>query len=63
MRYINAVTGTDWEGSGVTPDIATSKDTAPQIAQVTALEKLIKEQPGYPFIENRKRALDELPKK
>lgn len=59
-RYVNAVTGTDWEGSGVTPDIAVSKDHTLQTAQVTALEKLVKEQPNYPFMEDRKRALDEL---
>jgi len=60
MRYVNAVTGTDWEGSGVIPDIAVSKDRALQTARVTALEKLVKEQPNYPFMEDRKQALDEL---
>lgn len=59
-RYVNAVTGTDWEGTGVIPDIAVSKDRALQTAQVTALERLVKEQPNYPFMEDRKRALDEL---
>ena len=59
-RYVNVVTGTDWEGTGVIPDIRVSKDRALQTAQVTALEKLVKEQPDYPFMEDRKRALDEL---
>jgi retinol-binding protein 3 len=62
-RYVNAVTGTDWERSGVIPGITASKDRALHTAQVTALEKLIKEQPDYPFIDVRKRALDELGKK
>jgi C-terminal processing protease CtpA/Prc len=59
-RYVNAVTGTDWEGTGVIPDIAVSKDRALRTAQITALEKLLQEQPDYPFLEDRKRALDEL---
>jgi retinol-binding protein 3 len=59
-RSVNAVTGADWEGTGVIPNIAVSKDVALQTAQVTALEKLVKEQPDYPFMEDRKRALDEL---
>ncbi len=61
-RYVNAVTGTDWEGAGVVPDISVSKHLALQTAEITALEKLIKGQPDYPFIEERKRALDELRK-
>jgi len=56
------VTGTDWEGAGVVPDISVSKDLALQTTEITALEKLIKGQPDYPFIEERKRALDELRK-
>lgn len=60
MRYVNAVTGTDWEGTGVVPDISVPEERALYTAQVTALEKLVKEQPDYPFIEERKRALTEL---
>jgi retinol-binding protein 3 len=60
MRYVNALTGADWEGSGVLPNIAVSKDRALQTAQVTALEKLVKEHPNYPFTDDRKQALGEL---
>jgi len=61
-RYVNAITGTDWEGAGVVPDIATSKEQALATAELTALKKLVREQPDYPFIEERKRALDEAQK-
>jgi len=61
-RYVNAVTGTDWEGTGVVPDIPASKEQALETAELTALQKLVKEQPEYSFIEERKRALDEVQK-
>jgi len=61
-RYLNAVTGTDWEGTGVAPDIATSKEQALERAELAALQKLLKEQPEYPFIDERQRALDEVRK-
>jgi hypothetical protein len=61
-RYVNTATGTDWEGTGVVPDIPSSKEQALKTAELTALTKLLKEQPNYPFIEERKRALDEVRK-
>jgi C-terminal processing protease CtpA/Prc len=61
-RYVNSVTGTDWEGAGVVPDVATSKEQALAAAELTALKKLVREKPDYPFIEDRKRALDEAQK-
>ncbi|MBV9302494.1 MAG: S41 family peptidase [Acidobacteriaceae bacterium] len=61
-RYMNAVTGTDWEGTGVVPDVSVPPDNALHTAELTALGKLLKEQPDYPFIEERKRALQELQK-
>ena len=61
-RYVNAVTGTDWEGTGVVPDVPTSKEQALKAAELTALQELLKKQPDYPFIEERKRALDEVQK-
>lgn len=61
-RYVNAVTGTDWEGTGVAPDISTSSENALRTAELTALEKLLKEQPDYPFMKERKRVLQELQK-
>ena len=59
---MNAVTGTDWEGAGVIPDIATSKEQALATAELIALKKLVREQSDYPFIEERKRALGEAQK-
>jgi retinol-binding protein 3 len=59
-RYVNAVTGTDWEGTGVVPDIPTSKQQALETAERTALQKLVEEKPDYPFIDERKRALAEV---
>ena len=42
-RALNPVTKTNWEGTGVVPDIAASKDDAPRVAQLEALDKLIAE--------------------
>jgi len=61
-RYVDAVTGTDWEDTGVVPDILASKEQALETAEWTALQKLVREHPDYPFIEERKRALDEIQK-
>jgi C-terminal processing protease CtpA/Prc len=62
-RYVSAVTGTDWEGAGVVPDVSVSNEQALQSAELIALRKLIKDQPDYPFIDERKRTLDQLEKK
>jgi retinol-binding protein 3 len=59
-RYVNAVTGTDWEGKGVTPDVAVPNEQALQTAELIALQKLIADQPDYPFMDERRRALQEL---
>lgn len=40
-RAINPVTNTNWEGTGVEPDIKTTASAALQTAQVKALEKMI----------------------
>lgn len=61
-RYVNAVTETDREGTGVVPDIAATKESALQAAERIALEKLVKEQPEYPFPDERKRALKDVRK-
>lgn len=61
-RYVNAVTGTDWEGTGNVPDILSSKEEALKTAELTALATLLKEQPNYPFTEERRQALDEVRK-
>jgi hypothetical protein len=60
---VSAVTGTDWEGAGVVPDVSVSNEQALQSAELIALRKLIKDQPDYPFIDERKRTLDQLEKK
>jgi hypothetical protein len=40
-RAINPVTGTNWEGVGVAPDIATPKEEALRVAHADALEKVL----------------------
>ena len=39
-RAINPITGTDWEGTGVKPDIETPRDKAFNVAYLEALKKL-----------------------
>jgi C-terminal processing protease CtpA/Prc len=39
-RYISPVTKTNWEGTGVEPDIKTPASHALKVAQLTALKKL-----------------------
>lgn len=40
-RAINPITGTNWEGTGVEPDIKTSADSALRVAQIDILNNLI----------------------
>jgi C-terminal processing protease CtpA/Prc len=40
-RAVNPITKTNWEGTGVTPDIAVDKDKALEKARVIALEKMM----------------------
>lgn len=40
-RPVNTVTGTNWEGTGVEPDIVTLEEEALAAAHVRALEQLI----------------------
>ncbi len=40
-RAINPITGTDWEGSGVTPDIPVAQEQALQVAYRMALQSII----------------------
>jgi hypothetical protein len=40
-RAINPISKTNWEGTGVTPDIATAADDALRVAQSKAIERLI----------------------
>lgn len=41
-RAINPISKTNWEGTGVVPDIAVSADDALRVAQLDVLEKLLK---------------------
>jgi hypothetical protein len=41
-RAINPITKTNWEGTGITPDVQVSQDKALETAQIMALEKIAK---------------------
>jgi C-terminal processing protease CtpA/Prc len=41
-RAVNPVTGTNWEGTGVRPDVPVSADAALRTAHLRALERLLK---------------------
>jgi hypothetical protein len=45
----SAVTGSDWEGTGVVPDVAVAADTALPTAHRLALEKLLESTPDGPW--------------
>jgi C-terminal processing protease CtpA/Prc len=65
-RAINPVTGTNWEGSSVTPDIAAPQADALRVAYREALKHIIaQEQPDTPashrtIIAEARAALEEL---
>jgi len=44
-RYVNAVTGTDWEGTGVVPEMLSSKEQALETADLPALRNFSKNSP------------------
>jgi len=44
-RYISPVTKTNWEGTGVEPDIKAPATHALKVAQLTALKKIRAQQP------------------
>jgi len=48
---------------GSLPDVSVPNEQALQSAELIALRKLIKDQPDYPFIDERKQTLDQLEKK
>lgn len=59
-RSISPVTGTNWEGTGVTPDIGTSADAAMQTAYLLALERLMEASPDAGRRQELQRVLDEV---
>jgi hypothetical protein len=40
-RAINPISGTNWEGTGVTPDIAVPQEDALKVAHIAALRGLL----------------------
>lgn len=59
-RPINPVTHTDWEGTGVLPDVATSASKALDAAQALALRGLIAKEPDADWKRRLQERLDEL---
>ncbi len=65
-RAINPISGTNWEGTGVTPDIAVPQDEAYQVAYRAALRAVLEaagEEPTGPrklVVEEARKALAEL---
>ncbi len=43
-RAVNPITGTNWEGTGVTPDIEISQEKAMDVAHLEALNKLVEKE-------------------
>jgi hypothetical protein len=59
-RAINPVTGTNWEGKGVEPDVKVPKENALQRAHRLALQHLIKEAPDTEEADSLRQALESL---
>jgi C-terminal processing protease CtpA/Prc len=59
-RVANLVTGTDWEGTGVKPDVVVPAEHALKKAQLLALQRLVKLQPDYPLPDERTQAIKQL---
>jgi hypothetical protein len=57
-RAINPITKTNWEGTGVTPDVAVPAEQALKTAQLMALKKLLEKTKDTHTTENLKEALD-----
>jgi peptidase S41-like protein len=56
-KSLNPITGTNWEGAGVTPDIAAPASAALHVAYRGALEQLVRMAPAGPRRERLQRAL------
>jgi C-terminal processing protease CtpA/Prc len=44
-RAVNPISKTNWEGTGITPDVAVERDKALEKARIIALEKVVKNAP------------------
>ena len=60
-RSINPVTGTNWEGSGVTPDVAVPEEQARDVAYRRALQHVLSIDAPPPIADEAREALDALP--
>ncbi|MFU8870439.1 S41 family peptidase [Micromonospora sp. SL4-19] len=60
-RPINPLTGTNWEGCGVTPDVEVAADAARDVAYRRALEALLAADPQRPTSDEAREALATLP--
>jgi hypothetical protein len=60
-RSINPVTGTNWEGTGVTPDVAVPAEQARDVAYRRALEHVLTTDAPPPIADEAREALDGLP--
>jgi hypothetical protein len=61
-RAINPITRTNWEGTGVTPDVAVPADQALKTAQIMALKKLRAQAKDAHRADDLKQALDQAEK-
>lgn len=59
-RAINPITKTNWEGVGVSPDVAAARDDALHVARRLALTRLIEANPPAPVAEGLQRELNRL---
>jgi hypothetical protein len=57
-KAVNAVTGGNWEGTGVVPDVATPATTAFDVAYARALREILAAEPGEPALTGARWALE-----
>ena len=61
-RAINPISGTNWEGTGVKPDIEVPKELALKTAHRAALQKVLETTPNAPFADELKKSLETVQK-
>jgi retinol-binding protein 3 len=59
-RAISPITKTNWEGTGVTPDIAVPAEAALQTAQIEAIKHVLKKDPKDPRAEQLNKDIERL---